>query len=214
MIIFFSFSEFFFFFFSLFSHQVNESGLYELKQDLVHRRGIYKDTLGASSPWCDYQLRPNMCVAMAVAPELFDASHAANALRMTEQQLLGPLGMRTLDPADWAYRPDYINSIDNEVKEIAKGFNYHQGPEWLWPLGFYLRALSIFAPSLGLTSVRLRHQIARILRPHEAHIRSSVWGGLPELTNRNGAPCNDSCPSQAWSAATILDALADLDRVE
>ena len=39
---------------------------------LVNRRGIYKDTHLSSGKFTDYQLRPNVCVALAVAPELFD----------------------------------------------------------------------------------------------------------------------------------------------
>lgn len=34
--------------------------------DLVHKSTIYKDSYGASNPWCDYQLRPNFTVAMVV----------------------------------------------------------------------------------------------------------------------------------------------------
>ena len=38
----------------------------DARRDLVNRRGIYKDTVGASAPWCDYQLRPNFPIALAV----------------------------------------------------------------------------------------------------------------------------------------------------
>lgn len=101
---------------------------YEISTRLVNRRGIYKDVFGSGPgrEWSDYQFRPNFPIAMVVAPELFDPVHALGALRLADQHLRGPLGMKTLDAADLQYRPYYDNSNDSDDPSTAKGRNYHQ----------------------------------------------------------------------------------------
>ncbi|TMS10047.1 Glycogen debranching enzyme [Larimichthys crocea] len=170
----------------------------EKHPDLVHKKGIYKDSYGASSSWCDYQLRPNFTIAMVVAPELFTAERAWKALDVAENKLLGPLGMKTLDPDDMVYCGVYDNALDNDNYNLAKGFNYHQGPLY-------------FAKKLGQdTYSKTVTLVKNVLSRHYTHLERSPWKGLPELTNENGQYCPFSCETQAWSLATVLEVLYDL----
>ncbi|KAG2220263.1 hypothetical protein INT45_009878, partial [Circinella minor] len=178
---------------------------YEVDPKIIHRRGIYKDVYKATWPYAEYQFRPNLTVAMVVAPELFNQDHATECLQLVNKILLGPLGMRTLDPVDKRYRPYYKNNEDSEDFDTAKGRNYHQGPEWVWPTGYYLRAAYKFKT---LTPP----EIARITRAHRDYISTDVWAGLPELTNKDGETCWDSCFTQAWSASGLLDLMFDMQQ--
>ena len=113
----------------------------------------------------------------------------------------GCMGIKTLDPLDKQYNGDYINS------DSTHGFNYHQGPEWVWPVGFFLKAQLLFNDYK--TKEEAMHSTLRWLQPHKENLMKDKWQGLPELTNSHGKVCSDSCTTQAWSISTILDALRD-----
>ena len=173
----------------------NEDSLYDINPSLVNRRGIYKDLYKSGKEYEDYQLRANFPVAMTVAPQLFTPAKALHALEMADNILRGPTGMATLDPSDLNYRPYYNNSEDSTDFATSKGRNYHQGPEWLWPTGFFLRALLKFDLMRRKTpkeKTEAFQQITRRLRGCKRAIEDSPWAGLTELTNRNGEFCSDS----------------------
>ncbi|AMD20400.1 HDL344Wp [Eremothecium sinecaudum] len=192
---------------------------YELDPQLIKRRGIYKDLFRTGNPREDYQLRPNFAVAMTAAPELFDPKHAVHALNVANQVIRGPLGMRTLDPADEDYYPYYNNSEESTNPHTSRGRNYHQGPEWVWVFGHFLRAFYYFnlrkTPSDDKQAqkhalIRLQQQVNAMLEGNRRWIAENPYAGLPELTNKDGSFCKDACFSQAWSSATVLDFFFDL----
>ena len=173
----------------------SEDHAYDVNPKIINRRGIYKDLYKSGKEYEDYELRPNFPVAMTVAPQLFTPEKALHALGIADHALRGPQGMATLDPLDLNYHPYYINSDDSENFATAKGRNYHQGPEWLWPTGFFLRALLKFDLMRRKTAeekVETYQQITRRLAGCMQMIKDSPWAGLQELTNYNGAYCSDS----------------------
>ncbi|KAI1263133.1 glycoside hydrolase family 133 protein [Xylariaceae sp. FL1019] len=190
----------------------SDDSQYAVNSSIVNRRGIYKDLFRSGKEYEDYQLRPNFAIAMTVAPDLFNAEHAMGALVLADEALRGPTGMATLDPADLNYRPYYINSEDSTDFSTSKGRNYHQGPEWLWPTGFFLRALLKFDLERRTTKegrVEAFQQVTRRLGGCKEMIESSPWAGLTELTQKDGQECGDSSPTQAWSAGCLIDLYMD-----
>ena len=172
-----------------------EDSQYDINPSIINRRGIYKDLYRSGKEYEDYQLRPNFPIAMTVAPQLFTPSKALHALSVADTILRGPTGMATLDPSDLNYRPYYNNSEDSTDSKTSKGRNYHQGPEWLWPTGFFLRALLKFDLMRRKTKeerTEAFQQITRRLEGCKKAIDASPWAGLTELTNARGEFCSDS----------------------
>ncbi|OQE41796.1 hypothetical protein PENCOP_c004G02568 [Penicillium coprophilum] len=193
----------------------SEDSQYDVDAKIVNRRGIYKDLYKSGKPYEDYQLRSNFPIAMTVAPELFTPAKALVALSIADSAIVGPVGMATLDPSDLNYRPYYNNSDDSDDFAIAKGRNYHQGPEWVWQRGYFLRALLHFDLLRRKTPeerTECFQQVTRRLDGCKKALRESPWKGLTELSNKGGEHCSDSSPTQSWSAGCLLDLYYDASR--
>jgi len=88
-------------------------------------------------------------------------------------------------------------------------FEVRRGSRGQWVSGVFFSVLKVVCQDLSITL----HHIYGILRAPRAYIRNDPWAGLPELTNKDGAFCYDSCATQAWSASTILDVLEEINEL-
>ncbi|KAK0420621.1 hypothetical protein QR680_014798 [Steinernema hermaphroditum] len=197
-----------------------ETHFYISEQDqspMVNRRKILKDTVGSTAKYTDFQLRPNLAITLALVPDIVDVEKAWSVIETTEKVLMGPLGIKTLDPSDWCYNGYYNNDEDSVVKKTAKGWNYHQGPEWVWVAGLFLKAKVEVAWRLkGQKPEIWKNVVVSVMEQFGRYLTfikdRSPWSSLPELTQAEGEHCPGSCEAQAWSIGCLLEAVVALDK--
>ncbi len=82
----------------------------------------------------DASIRPNQLYAISLVEELVPHDRALKILRLVEAQLLTPVGLRTLSPADSRYRPSA------KAVSLDRDGAYHQGTVWPFLLGSLVTA--------------------------------------------------------------------------
>jgi glycogen debranching enzyme len=105
------------------------------------------------------------------------AEHAIRYLSLVTTRLIrdGSIGVGTLDQIHSSLYCEYYDNDDDSDNYItAHGFSYHNGPEWVWLYGFYIKAL------LNFTSKPLsRSNAMAMLQNHIKFIKNDLWMGLP-----------------------------------
>jgi predicted glycogen debranching enzyme len=134
----------------------------------------------------DASLRPNQLLAFGL-PYAPLRGADPGPVRAVGRQLLTPLGVRTLAPADPAYQGRHRG--DPAGRDRA----YHQGTVWPWLIGPYADA----AEAVGLRPDGLFDGL-------RAHL--DEWGVGSVSETADGDPPHEAtgCPFQAWSVAELL----------
>ena len=149
---------------------------------------------GAPPLEVDARIRPNQILALALPFELLDPTRAAAVLRVVEDKLLTPFGLRSLDPADPDYRPRY------EGGPAERDAVYHQGAVWSWLLGPFITAL------VRLRGEEGRIQARRIVERAASHLTDGCVGSVSEIFDAEAPFQPRGCPAQAWGVAEWLRA--------
>src|SRR5262249_29511611 len=88
------------------------------------------DGEGGDDPAC----RPNQLFARSLRPPVLDPARWAAVVKVVEERLLTPVGLRSLAPG----HPDYKARYDGDLR--ARDAAYHQGTVWAWLLGPFVDA--------------------------------------------------------------------------
>ena len=147
----------------------------------------------------DPSLRPNQLYAISLVDELVPRDRAQQILRLVEDQLLTPVGLRTLSPQDPRYRGRYDGGV------VERDGAYHQGTVWPFLLGTFVTAwIKVFGQSAAV-----RNKARSFLAGLEAHLHEACLGQVSEIFDAQAPYQPRGCFAQAWSVAEPLRALIE-----
>lgn len=168
---------------------------------------------GSGSPenWMpDRSIRPNQLFAVSLEPSPLTPAQQQGVVRVVEQHLLTPVGLRTLSPFDPRYRGRFEGNM------FRRDEAYHQGTVWPWLMGAYVEAL---LRSTGFTDEawhRARTLVASLRE--EMNKAARTLGQLCEVYDGDETVGRPRTPggavAQAWSVAELIRSTAMIEMAE
>jgi glycogen debranching enzyme len=130
---------------------------------------------------------------------MLGADRALAVVETVESELLTPVGLRTLSPADPRYRGTYTGD------QYSRDSAYHQGTVWPWLLGPFASA---YVRVNGGTP-QSRDRAHQLLRGLEHHLTEAGVGQISEIFDGDAPHRPRACFAQAWSVAEVLRVLCE-----
>jgi predicted glycogen debranching enzyme len=143
----------------------------------------------------DTAVRPNQIFAVSLPFSPLDPAEQAAVVRAVREQLLTPCGLRTLSPADPAYRGRYRGN------PAERDGAYHQGTVWPWLLGAFGEAALRVADNPEREKEDLRQYLRAFLRQH---LSEAGIGSVSEVFDGDAPHRPGGCIAQAWSVAELI----------
>jgi glycogen debranching enzyme len=145
----------------------------------------------------DRAVRPNQIFAVSLPFSPLDPAEKAGVVRTVREHLLTPCGLRTLSPADPAYRGRYRGNA------AERDSAYHQGTVWPWLLGSFGEA------TLRVAEDREQEKEKESLRKHvrnflQSHLIEAGIGSVSEVFDGDLPHRPGGCIAQAWSVAELI----------
>jgi predicted glycogen debranching enzyme len=137
------------------------------------------------------KIRPNQVFAISLPNPVLQEERWAPVIKVVEEKLLTPVGLRTLSRDDPDYKPTYRG--DRLTRDAA----YHQGTVWPWLIGPYVDAWLKLHPSQNA-------EARKLLARFPAEMTTAGMGTLAEVFHAEPPHLPRGCIAQAWSVAEVL----------
>lgn len=147
----------------------------------------------------DASLRPNQLFAASLPFSLIDEDQTAALLKIVEEKLYTPVGLRSLSPDDERYVKVYGSNA------LKRDSSYHQGTVWSWLLGAYVDTIMKIDEQDG------REKAKKIINDFSYHLNEGCIGSVSEIFDADAPHYSRGCVAQAWGVAEILRVIKEYD---
>jgi predicted glycogen debranching enzyme len=138
----------------------------------------------------DTTLRPNQLFAISLPFALIEGDKAKTVLKIVEEKLYTPVGLRSLPIDDEHYVHQYGGN------QWHRDSSYHEGTVWSWLLGTYVDAL---------VKVKSEKQkIKKVIESFKYHLTEGCIGSVSEIFDADAPHHPRGCIAQAWGVAEVL----------
>ncbi|MFW5653683.1 MAG: amylo-alpha-1,6-glucosidase [Planctomycetota bacterium] len=153
----------------------------------------------------DESVRPNQLFAVSLRHSALSIEQQKAIVQRAEDELLTPMGIRTLSPSD----PKYRGRFDGDM--FSRDSAYHQGTVWPWLMGPFIEAYLRANQFDDASKMHARQWLNRFLK----ELKEPRWGSLGQLFEVYDGDHSDRNPqhpggtmAQAWSVAELMRCLA------
>jgi predicted glycogen debranching enzyme len=153
--------------------------------------GYLYDVVDTEGGGDDPALRPNQLFAISLCHPVLEESRWERVVRVCEERLLTPVGLRSLAPGHADYKSNYRGNL--RERDAA----YHQGTVWAWLIGPFIDAWLRVHPGEN-------HTARRFLAGFEEHLSDDGVGSISEVFDAEPPYTPRACVAQAWSVAEVL----------
>ncbi len=138
----------------------------------------------------DASLRPNQLFAVSLPFTLLEGKQAHSVLKIVEQKLYTPVGLRTLPADDNRYVGIYGGD------QLKRDSSYHQGTAWSWLLGAYVDSI--------IKVKAEKSKAKKVIQNFKYHLEEGCIGSVAEIFDADAPHHPRGCMAQAWGVAEIL----------